>query len=440
MEDTNLQLKPEKLPSGDNQIIRDENGRIVFTKEMKRDYTILIPSMAPFHFELLTCVFRNHGYNFELLTNQGSHIAEVGLKYVHNDTCYPALLVIGQMIDALNSGKYDLKKTALIITQTGGGCRASNYIHLLRKALVKAGYDYIPVISLNVAGLEKNSGFKLSVQIIRECIAALIYGDCLMAINNQVKPYEVNIGESNELVQSWITNLSDQFKQGKGLSTNDIGDNSKKIVADFAKIQIKKVPKIKVGIVGEIYVKYASLGNNDLEQFLYEQGCEVCLPGILGFMLYTTDNGIQDYKLYGGSFAKYKIFLAIKGLFVKMEDKMIDAFKGYDQFVPPSSYQASRDLAKGVIGYGNKMGEGWLLTAEMMELIHSGFENIVCAQPFGCLPNHICGKGMIRKIKGIHDNANIVAIDYDPGATRVNQENRIKLMLSIAKEVMDEKV
>lgn len=419
------------------EILRDENGRIIFTKEMRKEYTILIPSMAPFHFRLIANIFKNHGYNFELLSNTGPHIAEVGLKYVHNDTCYPALLVIGQMIDALNSGKYDLQKTALIITQTGGGCRASNYIHLLRKALIKAGYDYIPVISLNVAGLEKNSGFKLTVPIIRECIAALIYGDCLMAINNQVKPYEVDKGASLRLVDKWIDRLTDQFDKGKGLSTSDIGSNSKAIVADFAKIPIVKVPRVRVGIVGEIYVKYAALGNNDLEDFLYEQGCEVCVPGILGFMLYTTDNGIEDYKLYGGSKAKLTLFKAIRKLFIAMETEMISAFKGYSQFYAPSTHDQSRKLAKGVIGYGTKMGEGWLLTAEMMELIHSGFPNIVCTQPFGCLPNHICGKGMIRKIKQLHPNSNIVAIDYDPGATRVNQENRIKLMLSIAKEQLD---
>ena len=422
-----------------DELLRDEDGRVIFTKDMKDDYTILLPSMAPFHFELLTEIFRNHGYKFEMLTNQGSHIAEVGLKYVHNDTCYPALLVIGQMIDALNSGKYDIHKTALIITQTGGGCRASNYIHLLRKALIKADLDFVPVISLNVAGFEKNRGFKLTVPIIREGIAAIIYGDCLMSMNNQVKPYEIANEESLILAKNWIKKLSAQFRSGKGLSTSDIGRNAKAIVADFAKIEIKKVPKVKVGIVGEIYVKYASLGNNDLEDFLYKQGCEVCIPGMLGFMLYIVENGMTDYKLYGGKLKMLTLFKVIKNLFLSMEKQMISAFSDYPQFTPPSTFEASRKLADGVIGYGNKMGEGWLLTAEMLELIESGFSNIVCAQPFGCLPNHICGKGMIRKIKELHSNSNIVAIDYDPGATKVNQENRIKLMIAIAKEQMDEK-
>lgn len=420
-----------------DNLLRDENGRIIFTKEMKKDYKILIPSMAYIHFELLKNIFVNHGFNVEVLHNTGSHIAQLGLKYVHNDTCYPALLVIGQMLDALQSGKYDLAKTALIITQTGGGCRASNYIHLLRKALVNAGYPDVPVVSLNVSGMEKNPGFEFTLSIIRECVAALVYGDALMSIKSQVKPYEVNVGDADSLVERWIKQLSSQFKLKRGLTSAEIAVNAAQIVSDFSKIDIVKTNKIKVGIVGEIYVKYASLGNNDLEEFLYEQGCEILVPGILGFMLYTVDATIDDYKLYGGNYGKYKIFSIIRKMFVKMEGVMVDAFKGYDQFLPPSRFDDTKALAKGVIGYGNKMGEGWLLTAEMLELIENGYGNIVCAQPFGCLPNHICGKGMIRKIKSIHDEANIVAIDYDPGATKVNQENRIKLMLAIAAENLD---
>ncbi len=407
---------------------------MLFTKEMRKNYTILIPMMAPIHFTLIKNVLHNSGYNVELLTNTGPDVVLQGLKYVHNDTCYPALLVIGQMIDALNSGKYDLDRTALIITQTGGGCRASNYIHLLRKALKKAGYGNIPVVSLNLSGLEKNSGFKLTLPMIRKMIASLIYGDALMLLSNQIRPYELNHGESDRLVESWIATLTEQYNHGKGLSVRHLKENLDQIAGEFAEIPATKRPIVKVGVVGEIYVKYSSLGNNSLEAFLAEQDCEVMVPGILGFILFKTDNRLEDISLYGGNRLKYKVVKIFMDYLVRMETVFIDAIKKYPQFLPPSSYAHTKSLVDGVIGYGSKMGEGWLLTAEMLELVELGYENIVCTQPFGCLPNHICGKGMIRNIKEIDDRANIVPIDYDPSATRVNQENRIKLMLAVARE------
>lgn len=412
----------------------DKNGRILFTKAMKKDYTILLPMMAPIHFSLIKNVFTDYGYNAVLLDNTGPEIVSNGLKYVHNDTCYPALLVIGQFICALKSGKYDTNKTALMITQTGGGCRASNYIHLLRKALKKAGFANVPVISLNLSGLEKNSGFKLTIPMLRKIIAGLVYGDMLMALNNQVKPYEHTKGESEELVNYFVNKLTIQLANGQGYSVKKIEKNLNEISDSFAKIKRNNKKKIKVGVVGEIYVKYSSLGNNDLEQFLYDQGCEVCVPGIMSFMLFKVDNRLEDIKLYGGSKIKYSIVNALMKYLTKMESILIKAIGRNKCFTNISSYSHTKSLVNGVIGYGNKMGEGWLLTAEMLELVELGFENIVCTQPFGCLPNHICGKGMIRKIKNINKNANIVAIDYDPGATRVNQENRIKLMLSVARE------
>ena len=261
------------------KLIRDEKGRLLFTEEMKEEYTILCPNMVDIHFRLLVNVFRSYGYKAELLTNCGANIAQEGLKYVHNDTCYPALLVIGQFIDALNSGKYDVNKVALLITQTGGGCRASNYIHLLRKALVKAGYENVPVISLNMSGLEKNPGFSLSLPMMRRFIAGLVYGDALMLLDNQVKPYEINKGDSNRMVEKWIQTLTDKFKEGKGYSIDQQTEYLKQIAKDFAEIPVNKTPKVKVGVVGEIYVKYAALANNDLEAFLAEQDCEVNVPG-----------------------------------------------------------------------------------------------------------------------------------------------------------------
>lgn len=418
------------------QLKYDNTGRLIFTKEMKNEYTILAPMMAPIHFTLICKVFTHYGYNVELLDTDGPEIAQTGLKYVHNDTCYPALLVIGQLINALESGKYDVNKTALMITQTGGGCRASNYIHLLRKALKKAGLEQVPVISLNLSGLEKNEGFSLTLPMIRRIIAGLVYGDVLMLLSNQTKPYEVQKGESMSLVQKWTDDLSNQFAKGEGFANNEMDKNLDEIAKAFSQIKLNKTNKIKVGIVGEIYVKYARLGNNDLEDFLAQQDCEVCLPGIMGFALFKVDNRLEDIKLYGGNKLKYNAIKILFDYLESMEEKMIK-YTAKHGFVPPSAYKHTKSLVKGVIGYGSKMGEGWLLTAEMLELAESGFENIVCAQPFGCLPNHINGKGAIRKIKSINPRANIVVIDYDPGAPRVNQENRIKLMLAVAKEQLE---
>lgn len=407
---------------------------IEFTKEMKKDYTILAPYMLEAHFDLIVPVVKSFGYNVEILKNRSEEVVQEGLMYVHNDTCYPALLVIGQMIAALKSGKYDVNKTALMITQTGGGCRASNYIHLLRKALVKAGFPQVPVISLNLSGLEKNSGFQLTLPILARAMACIVYGDVLMSLKNQLIPYEVNKGETMQMVEKYVQILSDSLSAKKHFSFKKIYENIDKIVADFATIKINKTPKVKVGIVGEIYVKYSSLGNNNLEEFLASQDCEVLLPGVLGFMLFKVDNRLEDIRLYGGNPFKKLVCTILFNFFKKFETAMINAFSRYPDFTPPMPYEHTKENVKGVIGHGNKMGEGWLLTGEMIDLIQMGYGNIVCAQPFGCLPNHICGKGMVRKIRELYPDANIVPIDYDPSATRVNQENRIKLMLSIAKE------
>ncbi len=409
-------------------------NRISFTKEMKKDYTILIPDMASIHFKLLKSVLQTAGYKVAILRNEGPSVVEEGLKHVHNDTCYPALLVIGQMIDALNSGKYDLNKTALLISQTGGGCRASNYLYLLRKSLKKAGLEHIPVISFNVAGLEKNSGFKLTLPLIRKLIVSIAYGDLLMLLDNQAKAYEVKKGDSNNLVDNWIEKLSSQFRKNKGYRTKELKSNFKSIAKSFSKIPIHLEEKTKVGIVGEIYVKYSKLANNHLEDFLHEEDCEVMVPGLMSFLIFTVDNRLEDINIYGGSKIAYKISELIKNVLTNLENVIIQTVKKYTNFHAPSPYEHLKSLAKDIIGYGCKMGEGWILTAEMIDLIRSGYENIVCAQPFGCLPNHIVGKGMIRKIRDIYENANIVPIDYDPGATKVNQENRIKLMLAVAKE------
>lgn len=419
------------------KIKRAKNGRIIFTREMKKDYTILVPDMLPIHFEIMKYVFLNEGYKLELLRTAKPEMKQLGLRYVHNDTCYPALLVIGQFLDALESGKYDVNKTALVLMQTGGGCRASNYIHLLRKALEKAGYGQVPVISFNLSGMEYNSGFRLTLPIIRRCVAGVIYGDLLMLLSNQVKAYEINKGDANRLIEKWVARITDQFKHSRGFSFKNMTENFDRIIASFAKVPVKVVPKVKVGIVGEIYVKYASFANNNLEAFLEEQDCEVMVPGLLGFLMFKVDARIQDVRLYGGSRIKLAVATALLNYFKKVEKAFMDCVDKYPVFTQLCSYEDTKPLVEGLIGVGNRMGEGWFLPAEMIELIRHGYSNIVCTQPFGCLPTHVCGKGMVHKIKEMYPKANIVPIDYDPGATKVNQENRIKLMLSVAREAME---
>ena len=409
-----------------------------FTPDMKKTHKILIPNMAPVQFRLMAAIMEQAGYQCELLENCGSQVAELGLKYVHNDTCYPALLVIGQFLDALNSGKYDLDHTALIITQTGGGCRASNYIHLLRKALVKAGYGQIPVVSLNFSGLEKDSGFPLTLTMIRRLLSVIYYGDLLVTLRAQTEPYEVNKGETEAMQEKWIGRLRELFLQDKGWHGREVKANMPKIAADFASVPVKRVPKIKVGVVGEIYVKYSPLGNNDLEKFLASQDCEVNIPGLMGFVQYCVYNFSETARLYGGNVLTLNASSLLLNIIGKTEKVMIDSLKANGYHAPMPFLELVKQ-ADGVISTGAKMGEGWLLTAEMVELVRTGYENIVCAQPFGCLPNHICGKGVINRIRELYPTANITPIDYDPGATRVNQENRIKLMLAVARERMEQR-
>ncbi len=416
------------------QLVYDKTGRLLFTKEMKQEYTLLMPQMLPIHFSMLARLLENDGYHIKTLTTHHRGIMDEGLKYVHNDICYPAQLVIGQLIDAVKNGGYDPHKVGLLITQTGGGCRASNYIHLLRKALKKAGMDYIPVVSVNLSGLEKNPGFKLSIPFLLKAVYAMMYGDLIMWVSNQVRPYELEEGATDKMVEHWIQTLVDGFIQGKGSSRKAMRRIFDDIIRDFDAIPVSHAEKVRVGVVGEIYVKFSPLGNNNLEAFLLSEGAEPVVPGLTDFIIFKIYNREADVNLYGGLWAKKFICKIFKGYIEGCQRDMIAALKP-SRFREPSTFEAMHKLVHGYLGDGNKMGEGWLLTGEMLELIHSGTPNIVCTQPFGCLPNHIVGKGMIRRLKDDYPYSNIVAIDYDAGATKVNQENRIKLMLANARQL-----
>ncbi len=401
-----------------------------FTPEMKQTHTILIPDMLPIHFGLIMEIFRNNGYKMELLTTSTRSVVDEGLKHVHNDTCYPALLVIGQFIDALKSGKYDVNKVALLISQTGGGCRASNYIHLLRKALDEE-FPQIPVLSLNFSGLEKDSGFKITAGMFLQMLYAVLYGDLMMSLYNTCRAYELNKGDSKAVLEKWQTKIAELFRKGGYRKTKKL---YREILADFSQIKRTKEKKVRVGIVGEIYVKYSPLANNHLEDFLISEGCEPVVPAFLDFCLYCAVNTVNDGKIYNFSTKTTKLFGIAYKLIYSMQKQMIKIVREHGEFDPPHDFEDLRAYADKYMHQGVKMGEGWLIPAEMAALAHGGVENIICTQPFGCLPNHIVAKGMSRVIKEAFPQANIVAVDYDPGATRVNQENRIKLMLANARK------
>jgi predicted nucleotide-binding protein (sugar kinase/HSP70/actin superfamily) len=407
---------------------------VEFTKEMKRSHTILSPDMFPTHMELLQAIFRIHGYNIAIARDEGKQVIDTGLKYLHNDVCYPAICAVGQQLYALESGEYDPKTTALIMFQTGGGCRASNYIMLLRKALHNMGMDEVPVISLSLSGLERSPGFRFTPGMMLAAIRAVIYGDMLLLLKNQTLPYEVNEGDTAGTVEKWIGELTEQFRRGRGLSRRALRRNLRAMAEDFHRIPREKKELTKVGIVGEIYVKYAAFGNNGLEKFLLSQGCETMVPGVLGFFQYCFANMETDRKYYGKPLRNVLAGNLMLRFADRWEQEMLHALEDYPEFVAPVSFDRVKELADRVIDRGVKMGEGWLLPGETAELIEKGYTNVICAQPFGCLPNHIVGKGTIRRLRELYPQANIFPVDYDAGASRVNQENRIKLMLAIARD------
>ena len=398
---------------------------------MKDSYKILIPDMLPWHFALIERLLRLEGYDIEVLKNDSRAVIDEGLKHVHNDTCYPCLCTVGQYIDALKSGKYDVNHTAVLMSQSGGGCRASNYIPLIRKAL-KAEFPQVPVLSLNFSGLEKDSSFPIGAKLMLKLVFAIYYGDTIMWCYNQVKPYEEEAGSADSARDAAMDFVTSKFEKGGYHRYKHI---TKKLVGMFAAVKRKNIKKIKVGIVGEIYVKYSALGNNHLEEFLLSEDCEPVVPVLMDYVLYCVANNINDGRLYG----KKSLFITVNKILYAilhgMQKNIIKIFKR-SPFEPIHDFEHLRKCADKVLNQGVKMGEGWLIPAEMAALAETGTENIVCAQPFGCLPNHIAGKGAIRTLKNLYQHENIVAVDYDPSATKVNQENRIKLMLATARENM----
>ncbi len=402
----------------------------VFTPEMKADYTLLVPDMLPWHFDLLTHVLREEGYRVEVLHNEGREVIDEGLRHVHNDTCFPALCVIGQFLNALKSGKYDVNKTAVVITQTGGGCRASNYLPLIRKAL-KAEFPQVPVLSLNFSGLEKGNGIALTVPVFIKLAYAIFYGDLVMTCFNQTKPYEVEKGASDKARAQCVEMLKGALSSG---AFKKFKRCCSAVIHTFAAVKTQKTPKIKAGIVGEIYVKYSPLGNSHLEDFLLSQDVEPVMPALMDFILYCVVNNLNDAKYYGRRSAATPVYLFVYRWLYAKQKQLIKIMQKEGTFAPLHDFGHLRRCADLVIDQGVKMGEGWLIPAEMAALAQTGTENIICTQPFGCLPNHIVGKGAVRSVKQLCPNANVVAVDYDPSATRVNQENRIKLMLERAKE------
>ena len=423
----------EKL--GKHRTIRSSAiEKVPFTEEMRKDYTIICPQMSPIHFEILQPAFNACGYNFVVLDNDNKHSVDVGLKYVNNDACYPSLLVVGQIMEALLSGKYDLNKTAIIMSQTGGGCRATNYIGFIRRALKKADMEQIPVISLNLAGIESNPGFHLNADLMLRAAVGAEFGDIFMRCVYRMRPYEATPGSVDALHREWLKKVQD-FVSAKHISIGKFRRMCTEIIRDFDAIPVLDIKKPRVGVVGEILVKFSPAGNNHLVELLESEGAEAVVPDLIDFMLYCFYNQIYKAEHLGTSKKTAKISaLGIWAIEHILRGSAVKAFEESKHFDAPTSIYKIVSYAEPIVSIGNQTGEGWFLTGEMVELIKEGVPNIVCTQPFGCLPNHVVGKGVIKALRKAYPSSNIVAIDYDPGASEVNQLNRIKLMLSTAQK------
>ncbi len=420
--------KKEKQANGDYSL-----NRVIFTKDMRKDYTILMPQMAPIHFELLESAVRASGYNVELLRECTQKTVETGLKYVNNDACYPSILTTGQFIEALQSGKYNINKTALIMSQTGGGCRATNYIGFIRKALKDAGFSNVPVISFNIVGMEKMPGFKLTIPLAERILKMVIYGDLLQKMLTKNRVYEVNKGETQKIFDNWM----EKCKKLVAKSTNkEFKQSIYDIVNDFEKIELDTtIEKPKVGIVGEVLIKYHPFGNNFVANVLEQEGAEVVLPDFMGFVKFICTHKVTFNSLLNTNKTSSKIMkTAIKLIDILEKDVKIALANSNKGYLQPCDIWHLEEKVKDVLSIGNQTGEGWFLTAEMIEYIENGIPNIICVQPFACLPNHVVGKGVIKTIRNMYPEANISPVDYDPGSSESNQTNRIKLLMTVAKD------
>ena len=424
----NKRLKDKELSKGDYGV-----NKKPFTKDMRKDYTILIPLMIPVHFELFESAVNACGYNAVLLRECTEHTVETGLKYVNNDACYPSILTTGQFVEALQSGKYDVDKTAIIMSQTGGGCRATNYIGFIRKALKDAGFEQVPVISFNLVGMEKNPGFKLTPKLIEKLLRAVMLGDLLQKMLHKNRAYEINKGETDELYNKWLEKCKDIVAKG---SWKQFKQSIYEIVDDFEKIKLDmSVEKPKVGIVGEVLIKYHPFGNNFVAQLLEKEGAEVVLPDFMGFIKFMATHKITFNRLLGTNKTSSKISkIAINLIDVLEKDLKKALYKSNKEYLMPCDIWHLESQVKDILSIGNQTGEGWFLTAEMIEYIENDIPNIVCVQPFACLPNHVVGKGVIKTIRSKYPFANITPVDYDPGASETNQTNRIKLLMTVAKD------
>lgn len=425
-----ISVADERQRSGYNAPVKSAayKAQPEFTEEMRMTHTIIAPQMSPIHFNLLESAFKSAGYDLVVLSDYSQAVVEEGLKYVNNDACYPAILTIGQLIHALNSGKYDLNNTSLLITQTGGACRATNYVGMLKKALKEANYSQIPLISLNVVGMEKQSGFKLNADLANKAIMAIVYGDVLMRCLYKVRPYEAVKGSSNKLYEKWNKIFKKALHKP---SFRQYSKNIKNCVDDFNNLPVLNIVKPTVGIVGEILVKFHPIANNFAVDFIESEGCEAVVPDLCHFLLFVAHHAVSRKKLLSVSNKRY----ILSNLAIWAIEKYQAPFKKAIKGTKFGSFLPIKDMAKlvdGIVSIGNIAGEGWFLSAEMIELMHSGVNNIICMQPFACLPNHITGKGIIGELRRRNPKSNIIAVDYDPGASEVNQINRIKLMLTQA--------
>lgn len=428
-----LRVKAKKQEK--RTVVPSNYERVVFTEQMFRDhYTIICPQMSPIHFDLLLPAFRAAGYNLVIPDVPARECVDVGLKYVNNDACYPSLIVIGQIMAAVMSGDYDMTHTAILISQTGGGCRATNYIGFIRRALIKAGYPDVPVISINMVGLEKNPGFTLSPKLIQHGLYALEFGDIFMRCLYRTRPYEAVPGSANALHEKWKKEVIEFLGNTKILSHRKYKKVCRAIIRDFDNLPMTDEKKPRVGVVGEILVKFLPAANNYIVDLLEAEGAEAVVPDLTDFLIYCCYN--QNFKTdyLGGSKKAKRINNLLIKFFEWLRKAARDELKKSKHFEPTAYIEDLAKMAAPIVSEGNQTGEGWFLTGEMLELIHQGATNIVCAQPFACLPNHIVGKGVIKEIRHEYPSANIVAIDYDPGASEVNQLNRIKLMLSTAQK------